>query len=399
MNPLRSVTAVTEAARTIRDVQRTLTRAALLSEANLTADAAAAFGINAESSTVTRTQAMSVSAVKRGRNVICGVIGSLPLQHLDASGRRIRDGRRRTWIEQPESARPLVGTLTWTVDDLIFNGLSWWIVRGRYSDNFPAEFERVERDRVTVIAATPRRPAELYVDGRKVDDRDVVRIDGPDEGLLRNGGRTLQTAIMLEQATKRLAKLDVPLGYLRPAEGAQSISTEEGSANDPTDETLSEAEALLDTWEQSRAERNTAFLNRAIEYVQTQLDATKIQLNEQRESSRVDIANMLNLEPRYVAAPNGDSSTYATTEANRRELIDISLAPYLNAIEQRLSMRDVTPRGQRIRFARASWMRGDLATVMQAVSIARELGVIDDDEIRTEYLGLPPRESDESEEA
>lgn len=392
-NPLRQLASVREAAATVRQVQDQLTRAALLSERDMTSEARQAFGIS-ESLSISRRQAMTVPAVKRGRNVICGVIGSLPLVHLTADGRRVGADHRRPWVDQPDETMPLVGTLTWTVDDLIFHGISWWRVTKRYADGFPAHFERLAPERVMVVrgadARTGRTVSEVWVDGHKAEDRDLVRFDGPDEGLLVNGGRALRTAIVLEEATARLAKLDVPLGYLRPAEGAQEISTTAGSANDPDDLALSEAEALLDTWEQGRETRNTAFLNRAIEYVQTQLDATKIQLKEQREAQRVEIANMLNLEPRYVAAPTGDSSTYATVEGNRRELVDVSLAPYINPIEQRLSMGDVTPSGHRIRLARAAWLRGDLLSLLQAAAIAVDLGAMTKDEVRTEYLGLPP---------
>lgn len=396
-NPLRRlapVELIDTAAATVRQVQDQLNRAALLSEADLTADAAQAFGISSTSATITRREAMTIPAVKRGRGVICGVVSSLPLVQLYADGRRVTARDRRGWVDQPDPALTLAGLLTWTVDDLIFHPVSWWRVTSRYADGFPHTFERLAPERVMVVRSHDQRRgvdvAEVWVDGARVDDRDLVRFDAPDEGLLRNGARALRTAIVLEEATARLAKLDVPLGYLRPAEGAQQVSTQAGSANDPDDPELSEAEALLDTWEAGRETRNTAFLNRAIEYVQTQLDATKIQLNEQREAQAVEVARLLNLEPRYVAAPTGDSSTYATVEGNRRELLDVSLAPFVNAIEQRLSMGDVTPRGQRVRLARAAWMRGDLLSLMQAAQIAKDLGAISADEIRTEYLGLPP---------
>lgn len=371
-----------------------LSRASLLTSADLSADAAAAFGINADTITISRQDAMTIPAMKRGRGVICGVISSLPLVLLDSAGVRITKDAP-AWLGQPDPNVPLAGLLTWTVDDMLFHGVSWWRVTARYSTGWPSAFERLTPDRVMVIYTG--RTAEVYVDGRPADDRDLIRFDGPDEGILRNGGRALKTAIALENATRRLAKLDVPLGYLTPEDSAAELSTEEGSAGlidettgEPTAD--SEVDVLLDTWEDARATRNTAFLNRAVKYVTVQFDAHKIQLTEQRQAQAVEVARLLNLDPRYVAAPTGDSTTYATSEGNRRELLDISLAPFINPIEQRLSMRDVTPNGQRIRLARAAWMRGDLLQVLQAAKLAHEIGAITTDEIRTEYLGLPPRE-------
>lgn len=370
-------------------MQRKLNRSALTTVSSLSPEAATAFGINPDTVTVSRTSAMGIPAVKRGRGVICGVVSSLPLQLLEESTGRPTSSSP-AWIARPDPNLPRSQVVTWTVDDLIFYGVSWWRVTARYSDGYPLSFERLDPARVMVTDDA------VYVDGVAQADADLVRFDGPDEGLLRYGGRTLRTAIELEEATKRLAKLDIPLGYLRPVDGAQELDATPGSAgltnSDGTPDTeTSEVDALLDEWEAARATRNTAFLNRAVEYVTTQLDATKIQLSEQRQQQAVEIARLLNLEPRYVAAPSGDSNTYANAEGNRRELLDVSLAPYVLPLEERLSMPDVCKRGQRVRLARSQWLRGDLLSVMQAAEIAKGMGAITDDEIRTEYLGLPPR--------
>lgn len=387
----RTALRLAEASRTIG---HKLARASLLSTADMDPAAATAFGLNTDTLAISRREAMSIPAVKRGRGVICGVGSSLPLTLLDSSGRRAANAP--AWVAQPDPNLTLCHVLTWTIDDLIFNGVSWWRVLERYADGYPLSFERVERERVTVEYDERTRAGRVIIDGRHVPDADVVRFDGPDEGLLRYGGRALRTAIQLEEATKRLAKLDVPLGYLTPEDGAAELDTTPGSAgltnpDGTADLETSEVDLLLDDWENARATRNTAFLNRAVKYVTTQFDAAKIQLTEQRQAQAVEIARLLNLDPRYVAAPTGDSLTYATSEGNRRELLDVSLAPYLNPIEQRLSMPDVTKRGQAVRLSRSQWMRGDLLNVMQAAQIAKEIGAIDDDEIRTEYLGLPPR--------
>lgn len=370
---------------------RQLSRASLLSTADFSGEGAAAYGVKG-ALTVSRESAMSVPAVKRGRSVICGVVSSLDLMALDSTGARVSS---EPWLEQPDPSVTRAHILTWTVDDLLFRGVSWWRVTSRYSTGWPASFERLAPERVTLVTTTGRdgsTGARVYVDGHEADDADLVRFDGPDEGILRFGGRTLRTAIELEEATRRLARLDVPLGYLTPEDGATELDTTEGSGNpaDPTDK-RSEVDVLLDDWDEARATRNTAFLNRAVKYVTTQLDATKIQLTEQRQAQAVEIARLLNLAPSYVAAPTGDSLTYSTTEGNRRELIDVSLAPFMAPIEQRLSMGDITRRGTRIRFGRAAYMRGNLLEVMQAAQLAQAVGAIDADEIRTEFLGLAPR--------
>ena len=49
--------------------------------------------------------------------------------------------------------------------------------------------------------------------------------------------------------------------------------------------------------------------------------------------------------------------TYSNLNSSRRDLIDFSLAPYETAIEQRLSMDDVTPRGHHVAFSFTDFLR------------------------------------------
>lgn len=354
-------------------------RMALATLTELNAEAAAAFGINQDTTTATRAEAMSIPAIRRGRSIIVGVVSSLPLVNLDDLGNRFDDPP--AWVAQPNPNTTLSYEIGWTVDDLLFHGIAWWRVTSRDFDNFPLSFERIAPDRVSVpqvVRGGRYVPGDVYVDGVKARDADLVRFDALDGGLLRDGGRTIQTYLALDRAVKKFARLDVPLGYLRPAEAATELTPDQ-------------IDALLDEWETARETRTTAYLNRAVEYATVQFDANKIQLAEARQLAAVDCARLLNLAPRYVAAPTGDSSTYSNVEGDRRELVDLTLAPFLTAIGQRLSLGDVSRPGRRVAFDRAAWMRGDLLSVMQAAEIALRSGAIDRGEMRTDYLGKPAR--------
>lgn len=372
-NPAALVAAQAEVAQVAR------LRLALATLTTLNAEAAAAFGINTDTTTATRAEAMSIPAIRRGRSIICGVVSSLPMRQVDDLGSPI--DAAAPWIAQPNPSTTAAYELAWTVDDLLFSGISWWRKTARDADGFPIAFERIAPDRVsvpTVIRDGRQVPQGVYVDGRLVGDSELVRFDALDGGLLRDGGRTIQTYLALDRAVKKFARLDVPLGYLRPMEGTPELDQDQ-------------IEALLDSWEDARETRTTAYLNRAVEYATVQFDATKIQLAEARQHAAVDCARLLNLDPAYVAAPSGDSSRYSTVEGNRRDLVDISLAPYLTPIAQRLSLGDVSRPGRKVVFDQAAWMRGDLASVMQAAEIAQRIGAIDRAEVRTGFLGLPPR--------
>lgn len=357
---------------------------------DLPAEVAQAFGINVVVDLVDRRTAMSIPAIRRGRQVIAGTIGALPLiARRDRAGEI--DHLDRPLLVQPNPNTTRQHMLTWTVDDLLFRGISWWRVLSFDGDGYPAQAERLAPERVFVLL-DENNSATVYVDGQPVtEDRRLIRFDGPDEGLLTYGGRALRTAIMLEEAVRRFATLDIPLGYLRPADGAEELSTAAGSGvpDDPTD-LRSEVDVLLDAWEAARAKRSTAYLNRAIEYDRVAFDAQQISLSDARQHQAAELARLLNLPPRYVNAPQASSMTYSTTESDRRDLTDMTLSPYLAAIEQRLSMGDVTPRGTSVIFDLSQFLRGDTLQALQAAEIATRMTAMTRDEVRTDVLRRPP---------
>jgi hypothetical protein len=363
--------------------------------ADLPADVAWAFGLavpdGSDVVTITRAEAMRVPAVKRGRLVIAGTIGTLPLVASRAGGRGGAgpagddDTVELPLLDQPDPNLTRSALITWTVDDLIFNGVSWWRVTARNAARWPVAVERVTRDRVTITTeGSPPRP-RVRIDGHLVDDADVIRFDGPDEGVLATSAGELHTCLRLAAAVRNFARLDVPLGSIEPVEGSRELSTEPGSAATTTDPERSEVDAMLDGWEKARAQRSTAYLRNA-KYVTHQLDARQLQLAEARQHQVAEVARILNLPPRFVAAASGDSLTYATSESERLDLVDFSLAHYMAPIADRLSLGDVTPRGTVVRFELSQFLRGDLATVGGLL----DRRVVDVPEAR-QLVGLRPR--------
>jgi hypothetical protein len=389
LEPGRRVAPVVELAARRLATASTYVLPSPLSTASLDPALAAAFGISTASDTVTRREAMGIPAVRRARQIIAGTIGTFEWQALRGDD-VVLDGTTAALLAQPDPDCTPQFVYSWTVDDLIFHGISWWHVTDRDTRDYPAAVERVARERVLVQYEGDRYRA--YLDGREIPDRDLIRFDGPDEGVLNLPGTALRTALMLDSAVRRFARLDVPLGYLTPREGARELSTEPGSAGLGTPEApddRSEVELLLDTWEDARQRRSTGYLNAATAYETVQLDARQIQLAEAKQEQTGDIARMFNLPPRYVAAPQASSMTYSTTEGDRRELYDLTLRQYVTAIAQRLSMGDVSPRGQRVAPDVLSWLHGDTLAVLQAGQIGIATGVLDAEEVRTRWLKLP----------
>ena len=96
---------------------------------------------------ISRNEAMSVPAVARCRNLICGIISSMELTtELKATDEEIPN---LPWLNQISKSAPNAVVLSWIVDALLFYGTAYLEVTEIYQDdNRPARFEFVSNNRV-----------------------------------------------------------------------------------------------------------------------------------------------------------------------------------------------------------------------------------------------------------
>lgn len=303
---------------------------------------------------LTRDGVWQVPAVAQGLQVIAGTIGTLPIARY--RGREPLDVG--TLLAQPDPEEPREATLTRLVEDLVLFPVAYLVVLERGADGFPlhARFypnELVEpvdppRDISDPVGfGVPRQYRIGVGSGVTVDARDVLRFPAHWPGLLTVGARSLTTAALLEQAAQRFARIDLPAGELH---------------NEGADLPPAKVSELLDTWERARQTHGVGYTNALINFRALSWDAAQLQLVEARRFVTSEIARMLNLPSRYVNAPAESSMTYANVESERRDLVDLSLRPYLAAVERRLSMDDVCPHGTRAVFDLDAFYRGDLST-------------------------------------
>lgn len=315
-----------------------------------------------------RAQAMSVPAVKRSRDLICGTLGTLPFQLLDS--------RRRTvpseLLEQPEEDIARSVTMTYAVEDMLLEGRSWWRVTQFDRNGYPAKVRRLEPRSVTV-----RQDARVYVnrDGAPqgqamewVPDAELIRIDSPNDALLVAGARAIRAALMLDRAAFRQVDSPVPLGYFAPRDGTADPGTEE------------EIQGLLDDWEQARRDRAWGYVGAALEAKTLQWNPEQLQLAAARDHAVLEISRLAGIDPEDLGVST-TSRTYANAEQRRLDLLDFTLAAYVAALETRLSMGDVTPPGYRVRAQYAGFLRSDTLTRMQTYEIGRRVGVYNDERI------------------
>jgi hypothetical protein len=325
---------------------------------------------------VSRALALQVPAVQRGRNMIAGTLAGLPI-HVRDKDRRI--ATPTSLLEQIDPDIPNVVTLAETYEDLIFEGISWWRVTEWGWHGFPTYAVHVDVTRVGVTGwvppvngsspSTAYGPTSVTIDGRPVADNEVIRFDSPNPPLLKHAARAIRTCLNLDMTAAGYSNDPVPLGYFTPREGMRPKEDKET------------IEAFLDTWEEARRRRVWGYVGAALEAKQFMFNAEQIQLAQQRDHAVLEIARAFGIDPEDLGVST-TSRTYQNSEQRRQDLLDFTFAPFMHAVEERLSMRDVIPRGYEAKVNLDGFLRSDTKGRMDAYKVGLEVGAYTEQEIR-----------------
>lgn len=288
-------------------------------------------------------RALSVPTISRARDLIASMIGSLDLKQytLQWTGEDYEEIHipGESWMTRPDPRVTRNWIMANTFTDLFFYGRAFWHVRTRYSNGFPASFEWLPAGSTTTTdQAGPQwfGPSnQVYFNGQHVPSEDLIQFLSPINGLLFYGSRALDIAIRLDTAAKRFASNEIASGMLQQVDG-EPMSGEE----------LSE---LALAWAQSRANNAVGALNQYVKYVQFDQDPSKLQLTEGREYSALELSRMANIPPYMVGIATG-GMTYMNAQQARQDLYLFGAKPFINCIEETLSLDNVLPRGRHVRF-------------------------------------------------
>lgn len=327
---------------------------------------------------ISRAEALQVPAVLRARNLIAGTLGTLPIHVRDSEKNSARPTPLLDQID-PNVANAV--TLAETYEDLLFEAVSWWRVTRFNFQGFPSAAYRVPIGSVfvaptgglpSIARVTPDMnfPArgQVYIDGIPVPDDEIIRFDSPNPPLLRHAAKAIRTCLRLDSTASMYAEAPTPLGYLSPEDGTKDLSPEE-------------AIDLMTQWEDARRRHAWAWIGGGIKAGVLQWNAEQIQLADQRQHAVLEIARATGIDPEDLGVST-TSRTYQNSEDRRRALIDFTLKPYMVAVEQRLSMNDVLPRGYEAKVNLDSFLRSDTKTRMEAYVLGKQVGAYTEDEIR-----------------
>jgi HK97 family phage portal protein len=323
---------------------------------------------------VSRREAIQVPAVKRARDLVAGSLGTLPLVTVKPD----LTLDRSSWLTQPERDVPRSVTMTRLVEDLLLEGIAWWRVTRFDWAGYPAQVVRLDPRSVDVDQA-----GRVHVtgDGHRgiadewPTDAELIRFDSPNDPLLVAGARAIRQYLLLAQAAQRHADGVPPVDYFTPADGI-----------DPG--TDAEIRAILDAWYAARKAGATGYVPAALKYNANGWDPDKLQLAEQIQHAVLEIARVAGVDPEELGVST-TSRTYANQFDRRKAFLDFTLGGYRAAIEDRLSMGDVTPRGTVVRFDLDGFLRTDALARYQAYAAGRAVGALTAAEIR-EAEGKPP---------
>lgn len=308
---------------------QTLTMASPWSGGNLTRVALADIaGLRLDG--ISRDEAMKVPAVARGRGLIVGHLSRLPLKLWDVA--TDTEQPAPAWFGSTATLQSPRLRMAWTLDDLIFTGLSLWAVQR-------------DGDTITDALRVPRSewavdPDSLGVLVRGVpvtDPSQVLLFEGVQEGICTIAADEIRGARDMTNAWRQRVASPIP-----------NVALKQTDANDQlTDE---EIDDLVEDWEKARRAGGTAFVPYGIEPEALGTVAADLYV-EGRNAGRLDIANYLQVPANLLEGSMSTASlTYSTQEGRRSDFIDTCLAYWATPIEARLSQDDVCPDGTAGRF-------------------------------------------------
>ncbi|CAB4173834.1 portal_HK97, phage portal protein, HK97 family [uncultured Caudovirales phage] len=341
-------------------------------------------GYNNYANAILRQDAMAVPTVSRCRSLIANTIASIPMEMYS-----LKTGEELpslAWVDQPDVRQPRAVTIAWTVDSLLFYGVAYWRVTEVYADdNRPARFEWVQNDRVTVKYTKNNTEVDYYmIDGATrlpmSGVGSLITFQALDQGLLTKSGTTIRAALDVEKAAAISAQNPQPSGFIK---------------NNGADLPDAQIQGILAAWKSARQNRATAYLTSTLDYQVTAFSPKDMMYNEAKAYYALELCRACNVSADMADAEQMKSQTYQNILDRRKEFAVYTLQPFYTAIEARLSMDDLSARGQVIRFSiDETFLRTDAMARLDVTEKLLTLGLIDIEQAK-EMEDLTPEGSGE----
>ena len=306
-----------------------------------------------------RARAMTLPVIVRGRDLICDTISGMKLEMY----REMWNGEEmeevplapRAWLSRIDQSVPNQFIISWTIDDLIFEGRAFWMIESRTADGYPASFTRLPAamvqtlDQQNEVFFGPSK--QVVFNGITLDPRDLVQFISPMQSLNSTGARAVEIALRVEESRLRASQSVLPSGYLKQT-GGEPLSAQE----------LSDLAAQFNLARTSG--NNTAALNEFLEYVPTQATPDKMLMIESADYSARDLGRILGV-PSYLLSVSIGAYSYQSSQQSRIDLWTYACKALADCITETLSSDNVLPRGTYVcfdtdDFLAEAYMGGDM---------------------------------------
>jgi HK97 family phage portal protein len=129
--------------------------------------------------------------------------------------------------------------------------------------------------------------------------------------------------------------------------------------------------------------RSTAYLTSTLSYETTGFSPKDMTYNESLQFLSTQVARLMGVPAFMVSADMNNSMTYQNILDGRKEFLAYTLQPYICAIEDRLSLNDITNSQNVVRFAvDETFLRADAMERLNVIEKMLNLGLIDIDQAK-----------------
>ena len=323
------------------------------------------YGMQFDFAGIDLPSALQVPTVSKCRQLICGTIAGIPLElYNKRTGEELGSP---IWLDQPDIRQPRSVTIAYTVQSLLFYQVSYWEVTATYSDDGrPARFAWVANERVSPKLNERNTLVEYYTVDHEVRPMSgvgsLITFQSLQPGVLGTGAKTIRAALDLEKAAAIAAQTPVPSGFIK---------------NSGADLPEAQVQGILASWKAARNSRGTAYLTSTLDYSTTSFSPAEMMYDSAKQSLSTEICRLMNV-PAYMASSDANKSmTYQNVLDARKEFYAYTLAPYVCAIEDRLSMDDITNANNVVRFASdETFLRADATARLAVIEKMLSLNLI-----------------------
>ena len=321
---------------------------------------------------IDRNFALQVSSVARCRNLVAGVISSIDLGlYKKSTGEKLGSP---VWLEQPDQRQPRSVTIAATVDSLMFYAVAYWRTTSLYADDGrPSGFEWVANNRVTYTTNKYGTEVQDYfVDGQLVPMSGIgslVTFQSLLPGVLQSASTTIKAAWDVQKAAAVSAATPMATTILK---------------NNGADLPESQIQGILAGWNSARRNRSTAYLTSTLSAENIGFSPKEMGYVDFSQYLATEISRAMNVPSYLISADMNNSMTYQNILDGRKEFVAYSLQPYISAIEDRLSMNDITNGSNQVRFAvDDTFLRVDAKDRLDIIEKMLNLDLINVDQARS----------------